>query len=88
MRVVLTTAAFLAGVLACIGAAETEPTDVRAVIEARNADFERWYAAGEIDSAALNCVRAEPIVYRVSAKLQKDSLSLVFEGRQPSNFAS
>ena len=53
MRVVLTTAAFLAGVLACIGAAETEPTDVRAVIEARNADFERWYAAGEIDSAAM-----------------------------------
>ncbi|HKY61049.1 MAG TPA: DUF4440 domain-containing protein [Gemmatimonadota bacterium] len=53
MRVVLTAAAFLAGVLSCIGEAETDPGDVRAVIERRNADFERWYAKGEIDSAAM-----------------------------------
>lgn len=30
----------------------SDAEDVRAVIEARNADLERWYAAGEIDRVA------------------------------------
>lgn len=53
MRGGLSATAILAGVLSCTGEAATDRTDVRAVIEARNADFERWYATGEIDSASM-----------------------------------
>jgi ketosteroid isomerase-like protein len=38
---------------ACAGRSDVDPAQVRALIEARNADFERWYATGAIDSAAM-----------------------------------
>jgi len=41
------------GTLACQEQATTDPAEVRAIIESHNADLVRWYAEGQIDSAAM-----------------------------------
>ncbi|HET9582217.1 MAG TPA: DUF4440 domain-containing protein [Gemmatimonadota bacterium] len=48
----LATTCLLLSALSCTRTADTEPAEVRAIIEAHNAKLEQWYAKGEIDSVA------------------------------------
>ena len=48
----LATACLFLSALSCTETADTDPAEVRAIIEAHNAKLEQWYAKGEIDSVA------------------------------------